>query len=56
MTAVSWLNEGISKRGVTRQEWGVREDFLNNEAVLLRCSFDSGDQGHRVELEFEAVK
>ena len=39
-----------------REDWEVRQDFANNEAVLERSSFDSDEEGHGVEFEFEAVK
>ena len=39
-------------------EWEVRQDFVNNETVWRKCSFDFDfdAQGHGVVLECEAVE
>ena len=44
------------KLGVKRKGWDVRQDFANNEAVMGRCSFGFDEEGHRVELELDAVE
>ena len=46
----------MPKRGTKREEWEVRQDFTNNEAILGRCAFDFDEEGHGVELEFEAFR
>ena len=44
------------KRGINREELEIRQDFPSTEAFLGRCSYDMKDEGHRVQLEFEAIK
>ena len=57
--AGSEINQGdwkTPKLGVKMEQWDVRQDLANNQAVLGRCCFDFDTECHRVELDFEAVK
>ena len=49
-------NRSKPSRGIKRKSWEIGQDFRNIEAILGRCSDDINDEGHRVELEFEAIK
>ena len=37
-------------RGIKSEEWELRHDFANNEAILGTCSHDLNEEGHRVEF------
>ena len=48
MAATTWSKKEKSGR--------FDKIFTNNVAFLGRCAFDFVEEGHRVELEFEAVR
>ena len=45
----------MPQRGIKREKWEVRQDFANNEAILVMCSFVD-EEGHSEELDFGAVE
>ena len=39
------------KRGTERENLEFRQDFINNEAILGRCSYDSDEEGHHLKCQ-----